>query len=351
MARRALLGPSLPARWLAETGVPFGLRSALSALATLWLAMRLELDTPHWAAWTVLAIVLPTRGQVGLKGLWRVGGTLIGLVAGVAAVAAFAQAGLAMGAFLALWFALNAYAGSRLPGFPAHGAALSGLTAGLIAILSAASPLSAFATALARGAEIMLGVACVYVASAIAEVVQGPPEHPAPPPSGMPDGAAALANAVRTFLVTVVAWAVWTATAWPSGGVFVLFSGVVAVVFATIPDADRRSRAYLWGAGLGLGAGLVVKYGFLVAPTSFGLLAATLFPFLFIGAVGMTDPRTASAALGYNLSFLIAVTPANPMQYDLAASLNQCLAVFAGIAFATAAFRLVLPDWLWRAAR
>jgi uncharacterized membrane protein YccC len=336
---------------LAATGVPFGLRSALSALATLWLAMWLELDNPRWAAWTVMAIVLPTRGQVGRKGLWRVAGTVVGLAAGLAGVAAFAQSPLAMGLYLSAWFTLNAYVAGRLPGFASHGAALAGLTAGLVVALSATAPLLAFDTALARGAEIILGVACVYVASVIAEIVQGAPREAAAGAVVLPSPNAVAASALRTFVVTATAWAIWLATAWPSGDVFVLFAGIVSIIFTTIPDADRRARAYLWGAGIGQVAGLIVKYGLLGAPSSFEQLAVTLFPFFFVGAVGMTDLRTAPQALGYNLSFLLAVQPSNPMQYDLAASLNESVAVFVGIAFATGAFRVVLPERIWRVAR
>ncbi|MGE7417685.1 FUSC family protein [Methylobacterium tarhaniae] len=340
--------PRIVAR-LAATGVPFGIRSALTALATLWLAMWLQLDEPRWAAWTVMALALPTRGQVGQKGAWRVLGTLAGLAAGLAGVAAFAQQSLAMGLFLSGWFALAAWAGGRLPGFAAHGAALAGLTAGLIAILSAASPLSAFSIALGRGAAIILGVACVYAASALAEIAA--PARPAPAvPVALPKPASAAANGWRTLMVGATGWIVWTATAWPSGGIFVLFAGVVAIVFSTIPDSDRRARTYLAGACLGQAAGLAVRYGLLTAPASFGLLAALLFPFLFVGALGMTDARSTPPALGYNLAFLIAVEPTNPMAYDLSGSLNEGLALVSGIAFAAASFRFVYPRRVWRIA-
>ncbi|SFT30087.1 FUSC family protein [Methylobacterium sp. yr668] len=330
------------------TSVPFGLRSALTALAVLWLAMWLQLETPRWAAWTVLALALPTRGQVGRKGLSRVAGTLVGLVAGLAGMALFSQSPIAMGMYLSSWFALSTYVSGRLPGFASYGAALAGLTAGFVVLLSAPAPLTAFDTALERGAEIVIGVGCVYVASAIAEIVQGKSAPPIGTSAPLPELASVWANTLRTFLVVGSTWAIWMATAWPSGGVFVLFAGVVSIIFVTIPDGDRRARGYLWGAGLGQFAGIAVRYELLASAASFELLALTLFPLFFMGAVGMTEPRTTPPALGYNLSFLIAVAPTNPMQYDLAASLNESVAVFAGIAFAAAAFRIILPERIWR---
>ncbi|MFE1599022.1 FUSC family protein [Methylobacterium sp. ID0610] len=341
---------SLPAR-IGTTGVPFGLRTVLAALIALWLAMWLELDTPRWAAWTVMSLALPTRGQVGLKGLWRVAGTVLGLVAAIVAVALFAQSPILMGIFIAGWCGLNSYVGGRLPGLASYGAGLSSLTAALVVVLSATVPLSVFEIALARGVEIILGVACAYAASALAEAMQGPRPGPAFPPGPVPGHPVIVANAIRAFLVVGAGWALWVATAWPSGGIFVTFAGVTAVIFSTMPDADRRARAYLGGVVIGQVIGLIVRYSLLTAPSAFGLLAVVLFPFLFIGAVGMTDPRTTGPALGYNLAFLTAVDPLNPMQYDLAASLNEAAAILGGIAFGTAAYDLVLPDRVWRLAR
>ena len=333
------------------TGIAFGLRTVVATLGALWLAMWLQIDTPRWAAWTAMSLALPTRGLVAQKGSWRALGTLLGLVAGTVGIALFAQSPVAMGLYLSAWLAINVYAGGLLPGLASYGAALSGLTASLVIVLSAPAPLSIFNVAVARGADILLGVACVYVVSALAEVLQGPRPRTSVPSPASATRMQVVANTARAFAVAGVTWAIWMATAWPSGGYFVVFAGVVMIFFAMLPDADRRSLDYLWGAALGQALGLVTQYALLDTPTSFGLLACVLAPFILIGAVGLTDARTAGPAMGYNLSFLLAVNPANPMQYDLAASLNEVLAIFAGIAFGAAAYHVVLPDRLWRAAR
>lgn len=338
-------------RALPGTGVLFGIRTALTALAALWLAMWLQLETPRWAAWTVMSLALPTRGQVGVKGLWRMAGTVVGLVAALVAVALFAQHPIMMGVWLALWCGLNSYVGGRTPGLASYGTSLASLTAALIVLLSEQAPLQTFATALARGAGIMLGIGCVYIASAAAELVEGPRPGPAFPAGPSPSRDEVLAAAVRAVIVVLAAWALWVATAWPSGAFFVVIAAVTSTIFATMPDADIRARGYLYGVAVGQIAGLLVRYGALTAPGSFGLLAAIVFPFLFIGAVGMTDPRSIAPALGFNLSFLIAAEPLNPMTYDVAGSLNEAVAIFCGIAFGRAAYRTVLPGHVWRLAR
>ncbi len=325
----------------------FGLRIALAALAALWLAMRLQLENPRWAAWTVMSLALPTRGQVAQKGLWRAAGTIVGLAAGLVAVACFAQSPLAMGVFLALWLAATAVIGGYLPALASYGAALAGLTAALVVVLSAAAPLDAFALSLERASSIILGVICATVASAIAEMLQGA-GIPAPSLAARPSASVIAANGFRTLVLVAAAWTIWIATAWPSGGIFVVLSVSLGLMFSTLPDADRQAWGCLWGVALGQASGLLLKYAVLTATPAFGLLAAVLFPFLLMGGVGMTDRRTIAPAIGFNLTFLLAVAPTNPMQYDLSASLNEAVAVFGGVAFTVAGFRFVLPHRLWR---
>jgi uncharacterized membrane protein YccC len=126
-------------------------------------------------------------------------------------------------------------------------------------------------------------------------------------------------------------------------------------VFSTLPDADRRTRLYLAGAILGQVVGLLVRYMLLTAPASFGLLSALLFlfpfPFLVVGAIGVTNPRSSVVALGYDLAILIAVEPLNQMRYDLAASLNEALAIAAGTGFGAVPHLWVLPERVWKLAR
>ncbi|MFE1603292.1 FUSC family protein [Methylobacterium sp. ID0610] len=338
--------PALPHRQ-AVSVVLFGVRVAAAALVALWLAMWLQLDNPRWAAWTVMSLALPSRGQVALKGLSRAGGTMLGLVVGLVGIAAFAQSPVAMGLFLTLWLSLTAIIGGRLLGLGSYGAALAGLTAVLVVVLSATTPLSAFAVALERTSSIILGVVCVTVASTLAEILHGPGTSP-PPLMVLPSPATVVANAVRTFVMVGVAWIIWIATAWPSGGIFVILAASLALMFTTMPNADQQAWNCLWGAALGQVCGLFLKYAALTTTPSFGLLALALFPFLFMGGIGMTDRRTIAPTLGYNISFLLAVQPTNPMQYDLSSSLNEAMAVFAGVAFTIAAFRIILPQRAWR---
>ncbi len=339
-----------PVRFQARDLAPllFGLRTAAAALVALWLAMWLQLDNPRWAAWTVMALALPTRGQIALKGLWRMVGTLLGLAAGLVGVALFSQSSLGMGLFLAVWMSLAALVGGRLPALAAYGAALAGLTACLIALESSGAPLSAFALALERTSSIALGIVCAYAASALSEVFQGDPGNAAPVVFPQPSPATIRANAERVFVTFAIGWIIWVVTAWSSGPIFIVLVGALVVNFTTVPNVDRAAWGALWGVGLGQALGLILKYAVLTTTPAFGVLAGALFPFLFLGGVGMTDRRSLLPTTGFNISFLLAVEPLNPMQYDLAASLNEALAIFLGVTLVVAGFRFIRPELVWR---
>jgi hypothetical protein len=73
--------------------------------------------------------------------------------------------------------------------------------------LSAAALLSVLDTALMRTIEITLGIACVYIASALADALHGPRPGPTFPPGPSPGRGMVVAKATRAILVVGSAWA------------------------------------------------------------------------------------------------------------------------------------------------
>lgn len=65
--------------------------SALSITSAIGLALAWNLDKPFWAAFAAMVVSMGTLGQSAQKGLLRMGGTVLGVVAGFAGLAFFAQ--------------------------------------------------------------------------------------------------------------------------------------------------------------------------------------------------------------------------------------------------------------------
>ena len=109
-------------------------RTAVAALLALWCAFALQLDTPYSAMTTVLIVSNPVQGMILAKSVYRLGGTLIGGIAGVALMALFAQAPVLFLLGFAAWLALCTAASTLLRGFRSYGAVLAGYTVALIAM-------------------------------------------------------------------------------------------------------------------------------------------------------------------------------------------------------------------------
>lgn len=99
-------GSSFPLAWLiapAPADLGFALRTTVAAFIALSLALWMEMDSPQWAAMTTWIVAQNSRGQSLSKAKWRLIGTCIGAVAGVAFLAAFPQEPGLVFPFLAIW--------------------------------------------------------------------------------------------------------------------------------------------------------------------------------------------------------------------------------------------------------
>ena len=143
------------------------LKALVAAFLALGIAMRLDLPQPRTAMTTVFIVMQPQSGAVLAKSFYRIGGTLVGLIATLFLIAVFApQRELFLGA-LALWTGICTAGAARNRNFRSYGFLLAGYTAALIGIPAAQHPDGAFLSALTRAAEVTLGVLCAGVVGAL----------------------------------------------------------------------------------------------------------------------------------------------------------------------------------------
>jgi uncharacterized membrane protein YccC len=147
--------------------IVFALKTAAAAILALALAYRLELSDPQWATLTVYILAQPTVGAALAKGAWRAVGTVIGGLVGLALVALFSQAPELLVVTTALLIGASFYAGARLSNYTSYGALLGGYTMLLVAYEGSAHPLGAWSVAVDRTTEILIGIACGTLASAM----------------------------------------------------------------------------------------------------------------------------------------------------------------------------------------
>jgi len=170
---------------------------------------------------------------------------------------------------------------------------------------------------------------------------------PHAPDSRMPfhfhiDWIAAIRNGARAFLATLAAAALWTLTAWPSGGSFLVIVAVVSGLFATRPNSVAAGIGFLQGATIAAVVAAACNFALLSPVSHFAMLALILCPFLIVGGLAMKIPRIAGPASGFTMFFVSLVGPDNASRPELASFLNTVLALLGGIGFGMLVFALIL---------
>ncbi len=141
-------------------GLLYGIRLWASVCLALFVAFRLELESPFWAATSTAIVCQPSLGASLRKGGFRMIGTLVGAIAIVLMTAAFPQSRVGFLAALALWIGLCGFAAAILRNFAGYAAALAGYTAAIIFADSSSDPTATFMLAVTRASEICLGIVC-----------------------------------------------------------------------------------------------------------------------------------------------------------------------------------------------
>ena len=157
------------------------------------------------------------------------------------------------------------------------------------------------------------------------------------------DQRAAAINGLRAFLAVVATGAFWIASAWPHGPLALVFVSIMLSLFSSQPRPDRVGWAFFYVSLPAAALALLCKFFYLPSLSGFEVLAVAMGLFLFPLGMFMANPATSAAAVAFSLVFLNVVTPTNPMNYDLADSINGAVALIVGILFGTLAYVIIFP--------
>ena len=147
----------------------FALTTSAAAVLALHAAYSLELDSPGSAMTTVLIVSSPLHGMVLSKGIWRLVGTLIGVLVSIVLIAIAAQAPALFFLWLGLWLwlALCTFVSSYQRYFRAYAAVLAGYTLSVVAVPAAEHPDQIFNLATSRVAAVTIGIITVAVVKSV----------------------------------------------------------------------------------------------------------------------------------------------------------------------------------------
>jgi len=163
----------------------------------------------------------------------------------------------------------------------------------------------------------------------------------------IPDWLPAAVNAIRAFVAIGAVELLWVATAWPNGGLAVVFVTIQVLLLSPRGDlAYLGALAFSVTAAVGILAAAIMKFAVLPAAETFPALCAAMG--LFLMPIGFAVIRSRSPALvamsgGMAVAVMRLLSPTNPMTYDMAQFYNTALAIFVGCGIGPLAFRLLPP--------
>jgi uncharacterized membrane protein YccC len=154
--------------WPTWRDAVFSLRTFCAAMLAAWISLRLDLPSPGTAMMTVYIVSQPLTGMMLSKSVYRVFGTLAGGLATLFFIDLFAQARELFVLAAALWFGGCIYISVLLRDAPAaYGPMLAGYTAAIIGFPTITAPETVFDTTVNRCTEILMGIGCAGLLSAI----------------------------------------------------------------------------------------------------------------------------------------------------------------------------------------
>jgi uncharacterized membrane protein YccC len=163
----------------------------------------------------------------------------------------------------------------------------------------------------------------------------------------VPDFLPAFVGALRAFLAIAAVEILWIVTAWPSGGVAILFTAVLVLLFSPRGDAAYASAvAFTVGTLVCISLTAIIKFAVLPGVETFAALSVVLGIYLIPVGFGLAYSRR-PVALGMltaiGIGFVPLLEPANEMTYDTVQFYNSAMAIFAGSVAAALAFALLPP--------
>ena len=135
----------------------FALRIWAAMMVGLYAAFWLQLDSPSSAAATVGVLAMQTRGQAYQKAIYRILGTIIGVIASFVIAGLCPQTRDLFMIGFAGWLGLCVYVGGLLDGNRAYSAVLTGDTVALVAVPQIDSPQDIFSAGVNRCTAIVVG--------------------------------------------------------------------------------------------------------------------------------------------------------------------------------------------------
>jgi uncharacterized membrane protein YccC len=160
----------------------------------------------------------------------------------------------------------------------------------------------------------------------------------------VPDWLPALVNAGRAFVTIGAVELFWIVTGWPNGAGAIVWASITVILLS--PRAEQAySAALVFTVGSTIAAVFAAILSFAVLPQvqTFAGLSLALGAYLVPVGAMMVQPWQTALFIPMTANLVPLIAPSNQMVYDTAQFYNSALALVAGSAVGTLAFRVLPP--------
>lgn len=157
------------------------------------------------------------------------------------------------------------------------------------------------------------------------------------------DRSAALRNAVRATVATMLVAAFWLATRWSELAGVLIIVAVVSSLFAPRPNPVQVAWGFFKGTLIALPAAFVISQYALPAFPGFGWFIVFVVPVMIPASLAMANPRHVGVATAFAINFLAFLSPHQVMTYDPVPFLAGSASILVGILLAIGVYLVVLP--------
>ncbi len=160
----------------------------------------------------------------------------------------------------------------------------------------------------------------------------------------VPDWLPALINGGRGFVTICAVEIFWIVTAWPNGGLAIIFAAIVVTLLAPrAEEAYTNAVIFMTGTALAAVGAAITLFALLPNVVTFAGFSLVIALYLIpVGALAAQPWQTFMfVAMTYN--FVPMLMPANQMSYDTVQFYNSALAIVLGCGAGALSYRLLPP--------
>lgn len=294
--------------WKAATAL------TLAAFIAFALANGLGLSHAYWAPMSVWVVAQPYRDHVLERGVFRVVGTMLGAAFGMLMIWAFPAPGARL-LLTCLWIAVWGGAQNLWHGRGRYLAFMTAMTAAVVVLPGLLSPVASVSVGLDRVLAVLVGVLVAMVIISI--TTPASPEALArreDPAVKVPvqrlvlnrdSGVRALLAGSTAGLGTLAFGLLGILDTYQPAEFSALGFAIFALILGGLQHPGKVAPFLFSGVVAGIVTAVVYRVGILPFIPSQTIAVFSLLPFLALGGIARSFPRTAGAALDANMIFLL----------------------------------------------